>query len=222
MAQRNASEIARYLLLCWAHGMPCATCRANHSTLSFPCLCVAPSQLSLRYSAVPLRYSAVLCGTHVSTGSAEEEGAHRTLSDGSVVRATKAGRPSAPYLRYSQAGGSHACIASSTTRLRRYGPLPPQPPEPQPPECLASLYWLAQLTRDRGWYVRMASLEQTAFESVSPCAQARNECTPKQIPNRLTSHRCACARPPLPPPRALGGCDHCAHSAVRDWIDSAR
>ena len=68
--------------------MPCATCRANHSTLSFPCLCVAPSQLSLRYSAVPLRYSAVLCGTHVSTGSAEEEGVHRTLSDGSVVRAT--------------------------------------------------------------------------------------------------------------------------------------
>ncbi len=51
-----------------------------------------------------------------------------------------------------------------------------------PPECLASLYWLAQLTRDRGWYVRMASLEQTAFESVSPCAQARNKCTPKRIP----------------------------------------
>jgi hypothetical protein len=146
VAQRNASEIARYLLLCWAHGMPCATCRANHSTLSFPCLCVAPSQLSLRYSAVPLRYSAVLCGTHVSTGSAEEEGAHRTLSDGSVVRATKAGRPSAPYLRCSQAGGSHACTASSTTRLRRYGPLPPQPPE-----CLASLVGAAH---SRPWLVR--------------------------------------------------------------------
>ena len=134
--------------------------------------------------------------------------AHRKLSDRSVVRA-KADRPERS-VRYSQAGGSHACIASSTTRHRRYRPAASNAAtaEHRVPEYpSASPAWLAQLTRDRGWYVRMASLEQTAFESVSPCAQARNAirrsrtdslftAAPARVRRRHSAHsRLRCAHP---------------------------
>ncbi len=89
----------------------------------------------------------------------------------------------------------------------------------------------ARVPRQPGWRSSLATVAGTCAwrRSSRPRSSRSRPARRREIsallsrsPNRLTLPRCACARPPLPPPRALGGCDHCAHSAVRDWIDSAR
>jgi hypothetical protein len=119
----------------------------------------------------------------VSTGSAEDEGAHRTLSDGSVVRATKADRPTERSVPAVLAGGRFArvhCLINNAAQTVR----PAAATARAPPECLASLVGAAH---SRPWLVRAHGVARADRIRVGLALRAGAKCNPKQIPNRTHS-----------------------------------